>query len=150
MWLLCADLRVEFQLWQVWSYHTATWLQSLFCTRSGDDRLQFRSCCTMNIAGVQLVPTPPSICIDHSSPATRRGRVGINQLLRPGGWFQGAISRKYRINFKLGSLSPEGLLGSSMKMVEMCMDKKWEDTQLHIISSLWKDEVGRQYLRVLL
>lgn len=54
------------------------------------------------------------------------------------------------MNFKLGSLSPEGLLGSSMKMVEMCMDKKREDTQLQIISSLWKDEVGRQYLRVLL
>lgn len=77
----------------------------------------------MNISGVQLVPAPPSICIDHSSPATRRGRLGINQPLRLGGWFWGAVSRKYRINFKLRSLSPEGLLGSSMKMVEMCMDK---------------------------
>lgn len=55
MWLLCADLGIELQLWQVWSYHTAPWLQSLFQTSCLADGLQVRSCCTMNIAGAKLV-----------------------------------------------------------------------------------------------
>lgn len=79
MWWLCADSRVEFQLWQVWSSYTAPWFQSLFCTRSGKDRLGFWSCCTMNIAGVQLHLQHPQFVL--ITAALRRGEELISHVV---------------------------------------------------------------------